>query len=306
VEFDLLMSADMIVDDVASTTRGLVDAIGLLEPRPSWSHGRVATFARIHPSPLVAPTVLEIVSFEAALGDACLEQRFESQRGRPARSHATVVTTPDLESLVEMLRTKGIRHREDPPNEQLPFPRIWLGIANDGMPYDPAVDGGLMIEIIETSSLRYPAELGGEARTAEFPDGSLVRIIDRGYLVNDLDSAQVALERSLGMVADGPVIDVVEEGYKSLSFEFAVPGSARLQLLAPTSAHSRVGRFFGTWGAGPHFIRIAVSGLHTWLENLQRRGVPHRVIEGGLLPERVLVDSERTFGTPFEFVEAGV
>src|SRR5262249_8054356 len=65
--FDLLINAEVIVDDVAVAERVFVEALGFPEPRPSWSgkvpgYGFTWLFARVHPSLKVSPTRIEAMA----------------------------------------------------------------------------------------------------------------------------------------------------------------------------------------------------------------------------------------------------
>src|SRR5262249_8762478 len=65
--FDLLINAEVIVDDVTVAERVFVDALGFPEPRPAWSgtvpgFGFTWLFARVHPSLKVSPTRIEAMA----------------------------------------------------------------------------------------------------------------------------------------------------------------------------------------------------------------------------------------------------
>jgi hypothetical protein len=307
--FDALITADVLVDDVNATVARLVDVLGLPTPRPSWTHdfpgySYKATFCRVHPSLAVAPTLFEVMSAAPADGpepagvapaDASIAAWFAAQGQRPVYTHATVFGTAAFQDVVARLRANGVRHRVEPVTPELPFPRLFLGTsAEEPAQYDPAVDGGLFLEIV-------PLDVVGPRAASpdvEVTPGTMVRIVARTFLVTDLDATVGALRRSLGW-PDHVSVEEHADG-RHLRLVPTLATSASLDLVEPTGG--RLGTFFARYGPGPHAIRIGVHGLDAKLAELQSRGVDYEVVGTGPTVE---VDPEALGGIVVEMCEIG-
>jgi hypothetical protein len=304
--FDALVTADVLVDDVDATVARLVEVLGLPDPKPSWTHDfpgytYKATFCRIHPSLTVAPTLFEVIAPAPSDGpapagvpsvDANLEACVALQGPRPVHTHATVFATRDFPALVSRLEANDVRHRIDPVTTELPFPRLFLGMtADDITAYDPAVDGGLFVEVVP-----FDVVTGHPSPVAPFAPGTMVRIVARTFLVADLDATLAALRHTLGW--PGAVgIEERPDGRRVVLVP-TLAESASLELVEPTGG--RLGDFFDRYGPGPHAIRIGVQGLDAKLDELRARGVGYEVVAEGPIVE---VDPDPLGGIVVELCE---
>ena len=87
---------------------------------------------------------------------------------------------------------------------------------------------------------------------------------------------------------------------------FRLPHSASLDVVEPTRWDSETGLYLHNWGPGPHFTRIAVSGLAAKAEALKSKGVKFTwVEESDAVGGRALikVDPAELEGQVFEFEE---
>jgi hypothetical protein len=230
--------------------------------------------------------------------------RFQAQGRRPAKTHSTVFASSEYDTVLERVRESGVRYVEVQPDERLPYPRLWLGLASDDDQYDPAADGGVMTEVLPLAGLKLPSP----PREPLIPDGiepgQLLRFSARTFLVDSLSETLAALDRSLDLRPNREVVSVAEEGYDMAVFDFTFPGSARLELLEPTDDSKAVGQYRRAWGAGPYSIRVAAWGLDTWIEDARRRGIAvERLPASSELPERATIDPRLTYGTRFEVAE---
>lgn len=284
--FDVLVSADALVEDVAPTVRALVSDIGFAEPRrSSWhdfGYGYKAAFLRTQPCPATAPTLVEVIAPAAPESRGGSVRRIDEQlrayarlQGtRPWKTHGTVVGTSDLDAIIERVRTRGIPHRVEEATPELPFPRLWLGAtAADPTAYDPRVDGGVYLELV-------PPEAYSLYRRPD-PDplgpGALVRVVRRRHLVADVAATLDALRTAL----DWPEAVVVDDGPlgRTAVIRFSVAASAELELLQPASGSALAG-FVERHGPGPHATRIGVNGLDEKTRDLAGRGTPFRRGDG--------------------------
>jgi hypothetical protein len=249
----------------------------------------------------VAPTLFEVIGPAPANGpapagvppaDANLAVCVALQGPRPVYTHATVFGTRNFSGVVAQLRANGTRHRVDPVTAELPFPRLFVGMtAEEPTTYEPGVDGGLFVEIV-------PLDVVGArpAPAGVHPPGTMVRIVARTFLVDDLDATLTALRRSLGW-PDGAAVEEGPDGRRATLVP-TLPTSASLELVEPTAG--RLGEFFGRYGPGPHAIRIGVHGLEVKLDELRARGVRHHVVGPGPTVE---VDPDALGGIVVELCE---
>jgi hypothetical protein len=276
--FDLLINAEVIVDDVGVAERVFVDALGFPEPRPSWS-GTVGAgfsflFARVHPSMAVAPTRIEAM----AVGptdpgvEPFLPQLLAAQGRRPWKTHGNELATSDIDGVAARLARNGRRFytmRE----EGYEYTRLWLGwTADDLGAYRPEVDGGLLFEICETGALMQGPEFWVDQPEPDLAPGSMVRVVRRSWIVEDLAATLAAIERNLDWRPRlGPETDDAT-GCRRAVFGFTHPRSAELELLEPV-APGEVRDSLETWGPGGWTIRIGVNDLAAKADDLGRRGM---------------------------------
>lgn len=310
----MLHSPDFLVADADATTARFVQRIGLPEPDPAWTqdfrgHGYRAVFARVHRSRSFAPTRLEIIAprpipepVDPAVPRAYIEDYARAQAGRPLKTHATVVTTSDIEGLIEKVSSKGLRHRVDPLTPELPHLRLWLGVSpEEPGRYRPDDDAGLFFEAIPTQGLHL--SIGPEdpppAPPQPLAPGAMARVVAREYLVSDLNAALRTLSTNLGWEPEGSVSVDESEGCRRAVMAHRMRHAATLELVQPLDASSEAGRYLASYGPGPFHTRIAVAGLEAKAEDLRARGTGFRRIAG----ERLRVDPGPIDGALIEFVE---
>jgi hypothetical protein len=268
---DLLMSGDLLLDDRGGVDRLvqlLVERMGLPEQRPSWGHDSPdykAMFFRVHRRLVVAPTTIEILS-----GGAVNEGALQAQRHRPVRTHATVFASRTFDDVVAHVERAGVRHVLYPPDEALPFGRLWLGVGSDGSEYQSDVDGGLRIEVIPYDGLRIPEVPFDEPRSP----GSYERMVARTFIVEDVPWTLERMEASLGWNGGAEVVDGAYG--PTAVIRPTLDTSAVLELVQPTRPGPPLD-FFQRYGAGPYSIRLGVHGLDVALADLTRRGTAFRL-----------------------------
>jgi hypothetical protein len=316
--YDLLINAEVITDDVMMAERLMVDALGFPPQREQWSSaapgkGFTFLFARVHPSLKVSPTRVEAMgvsyvdeSLDPATTLPFLPALFSAQGQRPWKTHANELATSDIEGVAERLRRNGCRFFTMPATETNPFTRLWIGwTSDDPGAYQPDVDGGLMIEICETGALMQGPALWDPVPPLDLPSGSMVRVLRRSWIVEDLDATLAALNRNLDWQ---PVADpTVDESYgcRRAVLGFAHPRSADLEVVAPNGP-GEVHDSLSTWGPGAWVIRLGVNDLEAKADDLGRRGTrfDRRLAVGG---DPVLRVDTGPLGVPglFEFAEVG-
>ncbi|WP_026926469.1 hypothetical protein [Granulicoccus phenolivorans] len=286
MKFDMVHSPDGIVADVDATVDALVERLGLPRPKHSWmqhsdSHGYAAMFARVHPSRALSPSRLEVISDypQTRFGptdisaNIALVDRLQGER--PVKTHATVLTTSDMDGLIAHLRERGVRHRVDPPSAELGHPRLWIGFGTDpAEPYEPADDAGLMMEFIPTQSLMLPDPWPAAEPIAEVVEGSaaMVRMAARSYIVRDVAATVATLADRVGWAA-GAITG--EPGSRSATMELANPRSAKFELIEP-AADLDATQLFDAHGEGTFATRITVGDLEAKKRDLADRGTPFR------------------------------
>ena len=252
--FDLLMAADMFVDDPDAVTAQLVANIGLPPPKDIWKQGpdgyRWHTiFARVNFDVSASPTRLEILGVDVADPMPHLAARFRLQTSRSAKTHSTVLTIATGEQVVDQLRRRHVRFMEEVADENFPFSRVWLGLSDDDSFYDPSADGGLMIELIPTDGLNIPRQPRNDAPEG-VKEGEMLRIEARRFMVHDLDETLRALDRNLGLVPAGTVV-TGKSGYRKALFVFDYDAGATLELLEPSGDSGEVGAYYEDGARGP-------------------------------------------------------
>lgn len=316
--FDTLLSSDYMVDDPDVFAATIVDRLGLPNPEPEWrmalpNHAILPHFLRVHRDLRISPTMLEPVGyadvpnprdpvFPQYLGSLELFQG----KHRPMKSHGTVFTTSQMDELMERLQRRGVPFRLAPPSAEFPGDRIWIGCTAEHPDYDPSYDGGTMIEVIMSATISARLDRGPETAASpstEFAEGSMVRVINRGFLVRDLDAVCALWAQNLGL-EPSEVTAHEDEGYRRARYTFAVEESSTFDLICPTTTRSESGRFLSTWGPGPLYARIAVAGLDAKATDLKERDTPFlSVAATSAAPHRLSVDPAVVGGAIFEFVE---
>jgi hypothetical protein len=278
--FDFLCNAEVFVDDVAVAERVFVETLGFPKPRPSWSdkrpgNGFTFLFARVHPSLVVSPTRVEAMALapldpgaDPELALPFLPKLLAAQGGRPWKTHGNELATSDIRAVAQRLRQNKCRFHEMPGQ----FTRLWLGwTGDDPGAYEPETDGGLFIEVIESAALRKGPELWEPRPEPDMAPGSMIRVLRRSWITEDLSSTLAALQHSLNLLpAIGPELDA-ETACRRAVFRFNHPRSAELEVLQPISA-GEVKESLDTWGPGSWAIRIGVNDVTAKAEDLRRRG----------------------------------
>lgn len=318
--YQLLLSADLMVEDADKTADLLVTKLGLAG-HPNWrqafpGHPYVAHFLRAHKSLAVSPTRIEPQGHLDApnSGDPMFPAYLHSVAAfvgphRPIKTHATVLVTDDFGGLVERLSRRRAPFRIARLTPEMPFDRLWVGCTPERPEYEPSVDGGLCIEVMPLAPLQLPQAVfeTPPPEPREGRPGDMVRVVGRGFIVRDLDDVLRRLSSNLGLEPKGHVRHVASEGYKLARITFGLPHSASLDLIEPTAWDGEVGRYLHNWGPGPYYARISVNDLEAKAEDLASRGVrferrPETEAAGG---PRLVVDPAELDGALFEFVQHG-
>jgi hypothetical protein len=313
--FDALASADFLVTDRDAAVAWVQRALGMGQPKPSWSHGGPGrgfkvTFCRAHPSLDQSPTLVELIEPaeldpRRPLGEVVpnVNGLAALQGDRPLKTHGMPVASAAVDELVERVRSRNLRHWVQPSSESYPFSRLWMGISSDDLAgYLPGSDGGLMIEVVPTVTLRVPVHPPDEPPSPPPPGpGGMLRTESRGVLVEDIDRSLEELVEAFSWEPDvGP--ERGDDGSRRAVLGFGMPNSARIELLAP-APDGEVGQFLRRWGSGVWHVRIAVDDLTAKAADLRTRGTTFREVRTGFeYPETVLrVDLDATPGCLFEF-----
>ena len=307
--FDLLINAEIIVDDVDIAERVFVDALGFPEPRHSWrgavpSAGFTYLFARVHPSLKVSPTRVEamaVAPIDAGI-EPFLPKLLAFQGRRPWKTHGNELAVSNIDAVAARLEHNVCRFYTMPGEAGYPFTRLWLGwTADDVGAYRPDVDGGLMFEICETESLLQGPALWDPQPDPGLPRGSMIRVLRRSWIVEDLQDSLALIDRNLGWRPRlGPDTDPAT-GCRRAVFDFVHPRSAELELLEPVAA-GEVRESLDAWGPGSWRIRIGVNDLVAKAADLRHRGTGFESYESAADGTLLRVDTG-AMGAPglFEF-----
>jgi hypothetical protein len=315
--FDLLINAEVIVEDVALAHRVFVEALGFPPQRSTWGNtepgnGFTYLFARVHPSLSVSPTRIEAMAVapidESADPAAVLDflpALLAAQGSRPWKTHGNELATSDIHGVADRLRENGCPFFTLPATESNPFTRLWLGWTDQARgAYQPSVDGGLMFEICETGALLQGPRLWDLGSDPDLPPGSMIRVLRRSWIVRDLDQTLSALEQNLGWATAGePALDGAT-GCRRAVMGFHHSRSAELELLEPVGAGA-VAASLEAFGPGAWVIRIGVNDVRAKAADLRKRGTAFDwEDEGGTAP--VLGVDTGSLGVPglFQFAEA--
>ena len=316
--FDLLLSSDYMGPDPDGMAATLVKGLGLPEPKDAYRqaferHAYIAWFLRVHKSLAIAPTRLEPQGHVDRPNpkDPYFEMFLESLqdyqgRFRPIVAHSNVLVTSDMPGLIDSLMRKKVPFRLAPWSEEMPFDRIWIGATPENARYRPDWDGGLMIEVIPLEPLRYPPETFGDVTPAptDPQPGELIRVVNRAYIVRDLDTTVALASANLDLEPAEPISLHEDEGYRRARYRFGVRHSSTLDVLQPTRGECVVGRYLNVWGPGPYYARIAVHGLDAKADDLANRGTGFAIgEETSACARRVVVDADYVGGAEIEFVE---
>ena len=317
--FELLMSADMMVDDPDGMTELLVTKLGI-HKHERWrqafaDHPYIAHFLRVHKSLAVAPTRVEpqVHLDKPNHGDPMFHTFLESLRDyqgrhRPMLTHSIVLATHSakFDTLMEKLMRRGLRFRMAQRTPDMPFDRMWMGCTPEDPRYDPSVDGGLCIEVMPIEPLQMPAEtFAVPAPQPRNPEpGEMVRVSARGFIVRNLDETLRRCSANLDWEPQEPVESLSREGYRRATMDFTLPNSASLDIIEATRWNGDAGVYLNSWGPGPYYIRIAVNGLEAKADDLRARGTKFTWVEeseavGG--KPLIRVDPAELRGQVFEF-----
>ncbi|MQY24332.1 hypothetical protein [Nocardia macrotermitis] len=294
-EFDFLINAEVIVDDVSVAERVFVDALGFPEPRPAWSgkepgYGFTFLFARVHPSLKVSPTRIEAMALAPV--DPAVDPRrtlpflpniFAAQGNRPWKTHANELSCSDIDAVHARLMQRGCTVYEMPrDSDAVPFARLWLGWSGDDLKtYSSDTDGGLFLEICETNALlTSEQDFRNPAPVPDLAPGAMVRVLRRSWIVPDLRETLSLLDHNLDwQPAAEPALDA-DRGVLRAVFRFVHPYSAELELVQPVAA-GEIRESLDTWGPGSWAIRIGVNDLAAKTDDLRRRGTEFETLGNG-------------------------
>jgi hypothetical protein len=313
--FDLLVNADFIVDDVADAALLLRDALGFPEQKPHWSNvlpglGFTYQFARVHPSMAVSPTRVEIVAV-AELSDErpdpgytlpFLQEYVDAQDPKPFRTHGTEIATSEMPKVLARLRENEVANSIAERGETC---LSWIGFtdANAGQ-YDPRWDGGLLLELVDTSLLLPRDDFWKSPAVPPLAPGAMVRVVSRGWLVPDVPDVLDRLDRNFDWRPTAAVRMDEASGALRVELPFRLPRSAALEIIEPRTS-GLLGDYVEEFGSCPWHIRIGVNDLAAKAVDLSGRGTDF---------ERLVLDDEvgtglrvmpAASGLPavFEFVE---
>jgi hypothetical protein len=309
--FEMLLSAEMLVDDASATLEVLIERLGIDRPRDAWrqlfpGYGFEAYWCRVGRDIGASPTRLEIISPhgepDPALCHPHMREIFLAQRDRPAKAHSTPITVADVAVVAAGVAARGARHRLDPPIDELPFLRLWMGFtADEPTTYRPDSDAGLRLEFIPTAGLGLPAAAAEPRPPAgaveRRHDGSFVGIAARLFTTDDLAATTATLAHTF----DWSPAEIVDDGTQRARYRFAYERSAVLEIVQPapgSTEHEHLKR----WGSGPYGIRLTVDGLDAKADDLRARGTGFIVVERADA-RVILVDPVATAGTHFELVD---
>ncbi len=284
----MLLSGDLMVRDPDRMADLLSKKIGV-HTHPNWrqafeGHPYIAHFLRVHKSLAVAPTRIEPQGHLDAPneGDPQFPQYLQSLEAfqgpaRPIKTHATVLITDDLDSVIQRLHDRRLDFRVARLTDDMPWDRVWLGCRPEDPRYHPGVDGGLCIEIMAAWPLQLPEAIydvpPAEPRDPQPAD--LVRVVSRGFLVRDLESVLAKLRDSLNW-EPAAVETFEDEGFRRARLGFQLAHSATLDLIEPTKWPTDEARYLHNWGPGPYYIRLSVVDLDAKAADLDDRETRYR------------------------------
>jgi len=302
--YDLMTTVSVLVDDIRQGVETLCARLGIPEPRPQSFRGGPgidAVFCRVHPKYAIAPTFLELVAAAPIEGAASgapvfpVAQIAARQGHRGIKWHATEIAMPQdtLLDLSAHLDRLGVPHGFVPSDQR---ERFFMG-GDPATEYDNTADASLVIEAGRSGHLGLPED--AFTAPADIPPDAepptMVRIVAREYLVDDLDETLGILERNLRW---SPQSVTDEPGCRRAVMPFRAPRSARLELVQP-SGSGRVAEAYDELGAGAWTIRVSVVDLDAKAFDLTIRDTPFTRHDDVLRPS-----PDATLGVPFEFTQA--
>jgi hypothetical protein len=315
---ELLVSADLLVEDADSAVRAYVDRLGFAEPEASWwsggdGHGFRVVFLRAQRSVTAAPTRIEIMeprSLDLAVPAPAtlphMPELFGLQQDWPSRTHGTVFATATMDEHISAVQKLGTRHWLDAANDVYPHHRLWFGVTEEEKGHwIPGDDGGLLIELVEFGILgpKVGASLHEPDPTPwdDLAPEALVRVRARRWLVPDLGESRRRLAEHVGIDSSEPV---EARGLTWSRISPRHPRSATVDLVepAPGTADADLVRKLGSV---PDRIVIEVCNLDAKAEDLVRRGTPATRTTDPLdgIPA-IEVDRDSAGGTAVSFVQA--
>lgn len=187
--------------------------------------------------------------------------------------------------------------------------RIFVGRPkDDSTAYDPAFDLNVMMEILSLKET--PIWTLPQGTTPPFdalPRGAFVRMESWSLLVPDIVKAATMLGKNFHLwpAPGSVVIDIPEEGVKSMMIQIGRQQGTKLELLSPLDDGKAIGRWCSQFGMRLFHIRFLVNDLDTRLRDLDRRGIGFELREPGkVLPyRRAWINPEHAMGANFEFVD---
>lgn len=316
--YDLLLTADFMVDDPDEMAKKLNAALGI-HTHENWrqafdTHAYIAHFLRVHKSLAVAPTRVEPQGHldRPNAGDPHFRPHLKSLSefqgpDRPMKTHSIVLASDDIDAVAERLFRRRVPFRMAQRTPEMPWDRLWVGLTPERPQYEPWVDGGLCIEVIPLKPLRLPVEVFEDPPPAPrgIQPGEMVRVVSRGYLVRDVDDTLRRLSTNLDLEPQGTVRTFASEGYRRAQFGFTIRHGASLDVIEPTRWNSETGLYLNNWGPGPYYTRIAVNGVEAKAADLEERGTPFSWLSGSEATggPALRVDPDALDGALFEFVE---
>jgi hypothetical protein len=233
-----------------------------------------------------------------------------SQRlDRPILSHVQCLGTPsqaDVDEIVELLRSRNVPHMARIEN-------VYIGLVEEEgrIRYDPAVDGGTLLEFAKSLNEGYPGlirppHLPDDPEVADLPAGSLVRPTARTQLVTSADGVIDRLRAIVDWPDEEDLSYVDGDGHRSIVIRPNNGLSAVWEMVQPTRPDSRAGRALARYGEGPWTIRVGVAGLDAKLDDLERRGTRWKPIEDGPGGRRVALSRGDLRGVSLELEDLPV
>jgi predicted enzyme related to lactoylglutathione lyase len=316
---EFLVSADVLIDDFVGTVAAAQTKLGFGPPKDTWfgggpGRGFEVVFLRTQPSLKASPTRIEIMaardidpSLPVVTTLPHMPGLNRHQAAYPVRTHGTVFAVQDLDAAIERVQRAGLRHWLDAKNDLVPHHRLWIGVTESAKDeWIPGDDGGLLIELVDAASIPGVVESAAVADPTpwgELAPGALVRVIDRQWLVPDVDASRDRLHASLGFelgIAE-PVTN--HAGARQITIRCAHPRSATVTLMTPT-AGTVEHEYVAAHGPVPWRIVIAVNDLDAKAKDLSARGTPYRRIDDDRDGQPSLAVHLDVLGAPVSFIAA--
>ena len=267
------------------------------------------TFCRPQPSLAQSPTLVEVIEAGDLDPGRPLSDVVPNVAGlallqgdRPLKTHGMPIASSAVDALIDRVRGRGLRHWVQPSSDSYPFPRLWMGISADDLAgYRTGGDGGLMVEVVHTDTLRLPPAAFTANPLPEDSDADVTRTAARCFLVEDLDRSLTELADTFDWEPEaGP--ERADDGSRRALLGFRLRQSALVELLEPSGDREEAA-FLKRWGPGVWAVRIGVSDVPAKADDLRSSGTPFEEIRTGFAhPDVVLrVNPAVTPGCLFEF-----